>query len=154
MVSFYLFSLICCRKTLQNCFDCTRICWNSCKIFSVINVIIMTITFHWGSTETQYAFIALLPFQASSLWTQVTNSGDCFHDVDLPKGQVSYLKHSNSCLDCTSWILCNIASGKQIFMLVNTIKVLMLYRYSHYLTAKYKKDNFKLNGRKCVVFAY
>jgi len=75
---------------------------------------------------TQGVLVALVPFQAPSLWTQVTNSGDSvFLMLILPKGQVSYLKHSNSCLDCSSGILCNIASRKQIFMLVNTIKVLM-----------------------------
>lgn len=97
-----------------------------------MNVIIMARTFHWGSAVTQCAPGALLSFQAPSLWTQVTNSGNSvFLMLILPKGQVSYLKHSSSCLDCSSGILCNIASRKQIFMLVNTIKVLLLYRYSY-----------------------
>lgn len=95
------------------CFERTRICWNSREILSLTNVIITPRTFRWGSAVTQYVSVTLLPFQAPSLRTQVTNSGNSvLLMLILPKGQVSYLKHSSSCLDCSSGILRNIASRK------------------------------------------
>lgn len=144
-VSFYLFSLICCRKTLANC-----LFWAYKGMLKFMQNIFcyqcnyndknFALRFHSDTVCADCPPAIPSPLTMDTSYKQWSL---CFCDVDLPKGQLSYLKHSNSCLDCSSGILCNFASRKQIFMLVNTIKVLMLYRYSHYWAAKYEKENFK-----------
>lgn len=79
---------------------------------SVISVITMTGTFHWVSAVTQRVLVTLLPFQAPSLWTQVTNSGNCFPDVDPPQRSGFLPQTFQQLLRLQLGILCNTASKK------------------------------------------
>lgn len=97
----YLFSLICWRTTLLNSLSAEGYAEIHVKL-SVISVITMTGTLHWVSAVTQCVL------WSPSCHSKPPHYGHKSQTVEtvflmliLPKGQVSYLKHSSSCLDCS-----------------------------------------------------